>query len=223
MDIRRKSYDVFPATGPSWFPPLATTLRGEKRRQNDRGRNDREGLNDRAKWWTCFLFFVLIQPRNLSANLAMILNNMNETRRVGFEKNSDIIINTTKEIYIMSWSLICNRNISGTYFFYIYLSFVVDYINYIILNSTGYHEFVEFCDIYFFYYRRYIIFWIVLSSFWKISYRFSLLCLFISLSFFYLVDYCYWQYVSNSKRWLYSYSMTMYRTDEREPYEDRKR
>lgn len=49
MDIRRKSYDVLPATGPSWFPPLATTLRGVKRRQNDRGWNIREGPRDGAK------------------------------------------------------------------------------------------------------------------------------------------------------------------------------
>lgn len=49
MGIRRKSYDVLPATGPSWFLPLATTLKGEKRWQNDRGRNDREGPSDGAK------------------------------------------------------------------------------------------------------------------------------------------------------------------------------
>jgi len=30
--------------------PLATTPRGEKRRQNDRGRNDREGPSDGARW-----------------------------------------------------------------------------------------------------------------------------------------------------------------------------
>lgn len=50
MGIRRKSYDVLPATGPSWFPPLATMLKGEKRRRNDRGRNDREGWSDGAEW-----------------------------------------------------------------------------------------------------------------------------------------------------------------------------
>lgn len=37
MSIRRKSYDVLPATGPSWFPLLATALRGVKRRQNATG------------------------------------------------------------------------------------------------------------------------------------------------------------------------------------------
>lgn len=49
MGIRRKSYDVLPATGPSWFPPLATTLRGVKRRQNDRGWNDREEPRDEGR------------------------------------------------------------------------------------------------------------------------------------------------------------------------------
>lgn len=70
MGIRRKSYDVLPATGPSWFPPLATTLRGVKRRQNDRGWNDREG---RSKVETRLLFFVLARPRNPSVSLAIML------------------------------------------------------------------------------------------------------------------------------------------------------
>lgn len=60
MGIRRKSYDVLPATGPSWFPPLATTLRGVKRRQNATG-GGTTGKDERSsEVETRLLFFVLI-------------------------------------------------------------------------------------------------------------------------------------------------------------------
>lgn len=48
MGIRRKSYDVLPATGPSWFPPLATMLKGEKRRQNEGGTIGRDGVMEQS-------------------------------------------------------------------------------------------------------------------------------------------------------------------------------
>lgn len=72
MDIRRKSYDVFLATGPSWFSPLATMLKGRAETAKRQG----EGMTGRdAEWWseveTRFSFFVL--ARNLSVSLAITL------------------------------------------------------------------------------------------------------------------------------------------------------
>lgn len=42
MGIRRKSYDVLPATGPSWFPPLATMLKGREETAKRQGK-ERQG------------------------------------------------------------------------------------------------------------------------------------------------------------------------------------
>lgn len=71
MGIRRKSYDVLLATGPSWFSPLATMLKGRE----ETAKRQEEERQGGTEWWseveTRFSFFVL--ARNLSVSLAITL------------------------------------------------------------------------------------------------------------------------------------------------------